>query len=388
MKKINTLLLIVLFANALVAQENFDKWFNNNTLRMDYEIWGTKTKVEAKFEGFTVSDQWGGERFAVDDCPKYGGYYMQLTDYKTDSVIYTYSYSSLFEEWQMMDSADFYHKPFHESVIMPMPKHKSVITIYKGVGSENYMPILSKEFNPETEQVKQAPKFPVTPIHTPKCVDGKLGIAILSHGNKKNQKQFFINDAKMAAVWILESEPYSDLKDRLEINAVFAEDLSFYFNTFGIERYLASLDIPSIYNCAQSTAFRHVIVLVNSKIYGGSGFYNLYACVTSRNKSSEEVLLHEFGHSFAGLGDEYEGNVTFDTTEINKQNKYPNLATADMIEAKWGKINAVEGGGYCTKGVFRPYKNCRMHALADHFYCPCCKKIITETLQRQTARQK
>lgn len=398
MKKFYTLLLVIISV-AVNAQNNYDKWFSDNTLRMDYEIWGTRTKAEAKFEAFTVSNRWGGERFAVNDCPKYGGYYMQLTDYATDSVIYTYSYSSLFEEWQMMDSADYFHKPFREAVIMPMPKQKSVVTIYKGVKGENFEKLFAKEIDPKTEDIKQAPMFPVTPINNPKEENGKIGIAILSYGYPNNKKQDFINEAKKATNWLLESEPFSEFKDRLEINAVFVEShnaprgdinthLSFYFNTFGIERYLASLDIPSVYNCAQSTAFRHVIVLVNSEVYGGSGFYNFYACVTSQNKYSKEVLLHEFGHSFAGLGDEYEGGVTYDTTEINKQNKYPNLATADKIEAKWGKIDAVEGGGYCSKGVFRPYEHCRMHALNDRFYCPCCKKIVRETIIRQTEPQK
>jgi hypothetical protein len=45
--------------------------------------------------------------------------------------------------------------------------------------------------------------------------------------------------------------------------------------------------------------------MVNSERYGGGGIYNFYAVSTVDNQLSENVFIHEFGHSFAGLADEY-----------------------------------------------------------------------------------
>ena len=178
------------------------------------------------------------------------------------------------------------------------------------------------------------------------------------------------------------------------------------FNTFNIERYIASFNTKSIYDLAQSTAFRHIIILINTDQYGGSGFYNYYTCLCIDNEYSQELFLHEFGHAFAGLGDEYEKDVTYNVEPSQCELMAPNLTNLTDFKSKWAnyidknapiptpknrtdiEVGAFEGGGYCSKGVYRPSANCRMRYKDYNHYCKICTQIIEETIIAQTEWQK
>ena len=148
MKKIYTLLYIVLLSNVLYAQNDFNSWFVDKTLRMDYSVICDSGNEETMFNSFNESDYWGGEKFVVDSCDHYGDYYMELSDALSKKILYTYSYSNLTKEWQSTEMATQERRQFRESVIMPMPKKKTVIKIYKQDSCDVYTLILTKVFNP------------------------------------------------------------------------------------------------------------------------------------------------------------------------------------------------------------------------------------------------
>lgn len=82
------------------------------------------------------------------------------------------------------------------------------------------------------------------------------------------------------------------------------------FNTFDIARYLTTLDNRSVRDAAGSAPYDQIVIVANSSRYGGAGFYNLYSIFSADMNYLDDVFIHEFGHQFGALADEYEGGFT------------------------------------------------------------------------------
>ncbi|GAB4167213.1 MAG: hypothetical protein OHK0026_13020 [Rhodocyclaceae bacterium] len=124
-------------------------------------------------------------------------------------------------------------------------------------------------------------------------------------------------------------------------------------------------------------------VAVNDSRYGGSGgAYTVYA---GGNSSSHEIALHELGHSFSGLADEYGGLPgAYDGGEPAEVN-----VTTDPGGAKWsrwlghdqpgiGTIGAYAGAAYFDSGIYRPSPNSKMRSLGQPFDAVAREKIILD----------
>ena len=125
--------------------------------------------------------------------------------------------------------------------------------------------------------------------------------------------------------------------------------------------------------------------MVNSAIYGGGGIYNQLLVTTTDHPTFRQVLVHEFGHSYGGLGDEYEyGDASESMYPADTEPWEPNLTTKVDFERKWadmlpdptGRVGLYEGGGYQSKGVWRPSKDCRMKTNEAENFCPVCHRAI------------
>ncbi len=141
--------------------------------------------------------------------------------------------------------------------------------------------------------------------------------------------------------------------------------------------------------------FLFKFVLVNSDVYGGGGMYNFYAIGTADNEQTIQVFVHEFGHSFAGLADEYFYTETGydDFYDIRFEPWEPNITTLVDFDKKWKDLLAAgtpvptpldtsysegigvfEGGGYLSKGIYRPMNHCMMRDLKP--FCPVCRRAV------------
>jgi len=163
--------------------------------------------------------------------------------------------------------------------------------------------------------------------------------------------------------------------------------------------------MKTVHDKAAGVPYDQLIILVNTDRYGGGGFYNFLHVCTSDNKLSQKVFIHEFGHSFAGLGDEYY------TSDVAYENYYnlkvepwePNLTTLVNFDSKWKKmvdsstpvptprfskystkVGAFEGGGYIPQGIFSPMEDCRMKSNETSHFCPVCQKAIVEVIRSNT----
>lgn len=160
--------------------------------------------------------------------------------------------------------------------------------------------------------------------------------------------------------------------------------------------------MKAIHNALAGIPYEHIIILANTDVYGGGGIYNSYTLTTAHHAMFKPVVVHEFGHSFAGLADEYfyEDDVMTDTYPLDVEPWEQNISTRVNFASKWEDmlapntpvptpatqhqsypVGVYEGGGYSAKGIYRPAFNCRMKTNEYPEFCPVCRRAIQRIIE-------
>ena len=177
------------------------------------------------------------------------------------------------------------------------------------------------------------------------------------------------------------------------------------FFTFNSERYIMTYDVKSVRDVAGEVPYDLIVILANSTKYGGGAVYNYYSLFTADDPYAELTMVHEFGHLFAGLADEYVevGGATEGLYDLSLEPPDPNITTLVNFDKKWkdmitdgipiptpndkeyrDKVGAFEGAGYLEKGVYRPQYDCIMRSFNGNKFCVVCTKVITEMIKAYT----
>ncbi|MCG3121164.1 MAG: hypothetical protein ALAOOOJD_04155 [bacterium] len=433
--------LLVAVAQIAAAQTNdgFDAFFTSQTLRIDYFHSGTATEEHIAIDQIYAGGEWAESRTHLLDDLNLGNYLVRVSAAATNQVIFSRGYATLFNEWQTTEEAKRgIFKTMHETVRLPVPKSPVIVEIY-GRDKQNYFTrqLFATVIDPASRFVsreQRAMPAEVLALIKNGAPANKIDVAVLAEGYTAAQKQKFAGDAKRLMDIFFAHSPFKENKQNFNVSTVFVASadagpdnpranewrytpFGMSFNTFDTDRYMMSLENRAIQDAASNVPFEYVIILVNSTKYGGGGIFRFYSCTTVDNEQSAYVLVHEFGHAFAQLADEYftsdvaysdaypvgvepwEPNLTRllaapevkwkqfvekDTpiptpwdqtgylkleaergkavqaakTEAEKQavrQQYAKLL--DEFFAKqpyWGKVGAFEGGGYLAKGLYRP----------------------------------
>lgn len=413
MKKSILLILLVL---TLGAQAQFKEHFKNKTLRIDYMHSGSAPVEYYMFDTLFVEKYWGGSKTNLVDEFDYGNYKFEVYDAGTNELIYSRGYSSLFREYQSTEEGESSCKSFDETVVMPYPKHKVNIAFFSRKPDLNWSKEFIMEVDPETRNIQKndQKKFKRSKIHYSGNPNKKLDIVIIAEGYTEDEMDKFMDDCERFKGYILDASPYNENRDRINIWAVKSvseesgtdlpgEDIwkktvvNSNFYTFGSERYLTTEDMKSVRDVAANAPYDQIFILVNHEKYGGGGIYNFYSLGTSDNASGAFLFQHEFGHAFAGLGDEYYSSevAVEDFYPLDVEPWEPNITTLVKFTSKWANmvsqdtpvptptteeyydtVGVYEGGGYVAKGVYRPFIDCTMKSVRYDAFCPVCKRAI------------
>lgn len=138
--------------------------------------------------------------------------------------------------------------------------------------------------------------------------------------------------------------------------------------------------------------YEHIVILVNTPEYGGGGILNSYNLSMTHHKMFKPVVVHEFGHSFAGLADEYAYEneaIPLYPHDIEPWEK--NITTKVDFKGKWEDLigkdpeaGFFEGAGYSLNGIWRGYEDCRMRTNTYPDFCPVCRRAIAEVIEFYT----
>lgn len=428
MKKTLLFTLCSLLGIAANAQ-NFSDYFENKTLRVDYIFTGDANKQEVYLDELSSLPQWAGRRYHLDKLPLAGNGEITMNDKVTGETIYRTSFSSLFQEWVSEKEATRVKKGFENSFLLPFPKKEAVITIVLKDVYHKVNASLTHEVKPSDILIHQRGTSRITP-HRYLLQSGKaedcIDVVIMAEGYTEQEMDLFYKDAQIACDALFSHAPFNKLKNRFNIIAVGSPSqdsgvsipgqgewkstaVSSHFNTFYSDRYLTTSRVKSIHNWLAGIPYEHIIILANTDTYGGGGIYNSYTLTTAHHPNFRPVVVHEFGHSFGGLADEYayteapspqypyvvepwEPNIT---TLVEFESKWKDLVPAGTpiptpVETKednlYTKVGVYEGAGYTRKDIYRPTTECRMKINEAPAFCPVCQRALERVINFYTEK--
>ena len=411
MKRLCFLFLVVLSALGISAQD-FNSWFQDKTLRIDYIFSGNDHEQHIAVDELSQSPRWYGKRQRLAELPMEGNGQITVRDSVSGKIIYRNSFSTLFQEWQSYPEAKTIDKSFENVFLVPMPKRTVKVTLDLRDNRRQISASLTHVVNPNDILIRHIGEKEVTPyVYLQKAADTTrcIRIAYVAEGYTKAEMPKFLEDARRAMGYLFSYEPFKSSRNRFSLVAVESPSvdsgvsipregiwkntaLLSNYDTFYSERYLTTLHLKRLHDCLAGIPYEHIIVLVNTERYGGGGILNSYDLCAAHNSTFRPVVVHEFGHSFAGLADEY----AYDTEEVPM---YPhdvepwekNITTKVDFKGKWEnligkdpKAGFYEGAGYSPKGVYRAYPDCRMRTNENPDFCPACRQAIQAVIDFYT----
>jgi len=382
MKKLT--LLFILFCSLSVTAA-FDEWFYPRTLRIDYYRSGDRNSESITIDELISERFWGGSKVNLIDTLQKGEYYFRVYDLATNVLIYSRGYCSLFAEWQFTEEAKQTRRSFTESVVMPFPR-KDVRVVFL---SRNRQGDFSQTFeyivDVESYFIRTESRFDFPVYETLVSGDPSVKIDIFS----RNRDRFNIRGVIAPSLESGTDIPGEKIWKKTMLNS--------RFYTFDSERYLMTFDNKSVRDLAANVPYDQIYILVNSTKYGGGAIYNHFNTSVNSNSSSAKIFVHELGHGFAGLADEYDdGSTAFnDIYPLDVEPWEENITTLVHFEKKWKdllpagtpiptpanndeplKLGVYEGGGYVARGIYRPVTDCLMRSFKGNDFCPVCQKAI------------
>lgn len=429
MMNMKTILLLVLISIPFfgVAETPlFDSVFYNKTLRIDYIHGGTDSSEFYALDEMLEEPHWGGSYTNLIDTLEYGHYFFKVNDKATGKTLYSRGYSSLFREWQTTKEADTVSRAFYETIVFPYPKNPVEVVFYSRDSMNRFQKSYSLDVNPDSYFIRPQDrlKFPTFDVMKNGHPSEKVDVAIIPEGYTKDDIGRFIEDCQRFADKLFLFEPYTQNKEKFNIYGVLAPSaengsdvpgektyrstlLNSSFYTFDSERYCMTTDNKRVRDVASNVPYDQIYILVNAKKYGGGAIYNNYNVSVNNSEYSARIFVHEFGHGFAGLGDEYyTSSVAYnDFFSLDAEPWEPNLTTLIDFNGKWEKLipegtpiptpdtgkyvkqlGVFEGGGYVAKGVYRPASNCIMNSLHAEEFCGACKQSIQQMIDYYTGK--
>jgi len=421
---VRILFLSIFVTTSILAQINFDDFFLDKTLRLDYYHTGDKDNDSYSFDELKEEPYWGGSKVNLIDRFNYGKYLFKVIDTTNQELIYSRTYSTLFSEWQTTDEAKQTVKSFSETVVFPYPK-KTVRVEFYGRDKRNE-PAKKFEYviNPDNyfikpERTGKYTNFEVVHSGDPST---KLDIVVIPEGYTENEMDKFKEDCKKFAGYFAGCSPYKENMDKFNIWGIVAPSeesgtdipaqdiwkntvVNTNFYTFNLDRYLMTADNKDLRDIASYAPYDQIYILVNTDKYGGGSIYNHYSVCAVDNRFANYVVVHEFGHGFSSLADEYyTSDVAYEDfypTDIEPLD--PNITTLVDFESKWKDlveadtpiptpgtpeykdvVGVFEGGGYVEKNVYRPCQDCTMKSISYDNFCPVCKRAIQQMIDFYT----
>ena len=428
MFNIRTIALAMAVASAVsILAQDFDTHFTDRTLRIDYIFSGNKTQQDISLAEMYSIPHWYGKRHRLAEVPVEGNGHITVRIHKSDSVIYRNSFSTLFQEWLSYDEAEGPAKAFENVFLVPMPKDTVDITVELRDNRRQTMAEYTHTVIPTDILIRRIGERNITPYETvQQAADTSqcIHVAFVAEGYTEKEMGMFVNDAREAMEAIFSHEPFKSSRNRFNIIAVKSSSaesgtsepskgiwkdtsLGSHFDTFYSDRYLTTLNLSTLHDRLAGTPYEHIVILVNTAEYGGGGILNSYVLSMTHHPMFKPVVVHEFGHSFGGLADEY----AYDFEQIpmyphDVEPWEPNITTLHDFHGKWEdmiatgtptptpeskdastistRIGLFEGAGYSLKGVYRGMQDCRMRTNENPEFCTVCRDALQRLIDFYT----
>lgn len=467
------LLFVILMSSGCRSPRDSEGFWNPGetppTLRIDYLHTGDADSESFRLDDLVVEGPWPGPLDRTIDALRYGPYFFEVTDLASGERLYSRGFASIFEEWQTTGEAHDTSLTFHESLRIPKTDRPVRLVLSKRDSALVLQEVWRVEIDPSVASpVVTNPAYRVWTILDNGAPAEKVDILMLGDGYTSNEMAKWHEDARRLADTLFSYEPFRSLRGDFNVRAVdspsevsgisqpsagltYETPIGTTYDAFGMERYILTFENERWRNVAAAAPYEFVIIVANNHKYGGAGIYNLFSTVSADNAFTPYVLVHEFGHHFAGLGDEYyTSDVSYELDEARPEPWSPNV-TADPIDPKWKDlvdastplptpwpkdafeqmqkemqarrtklrdrraaeaeieslfeeeraktreildnarfsktVGAFEGANYASTGYYRPEINCIMFTREEQSFCKVCSLAIGRMVEQYVTRE-
>lgn len=419
---LGVLLLVLAIEGWAQNGQSFQAHFEANTLRFDFIIGGNFETISILPVQMKKESGWAGPLSLNHPTDNYGTLRFRLYGLEGEIPVYQRGFTSLFQEWQATPEASDGFRGFYQSLYVPFPRENMRLTIDERTVDGTFRVIFETSIQPDDYFIiREIPGLPdYILMHEGGESANAVDLVFLAEGYTIEERTKFLEDARSMTDYLFSVSPFSENRDHFNVGALFVASresgtdiphrgnyadtrFSSTFSTFGMDRYLTVSNMREVYDALSGVLWDTFFVLVNSEEYGGGGFYNFMGIGTARHPLSKKVFIHELGHSFAGLADEYyTSHVAFEfplhpnvepwetniTIRVDFESKWSSLIDQDMpiptprIPQYENRTGLFEGGGYREKGIFSPAMDCRMKSNNADEFCQVCRLSIQRMIDR------
>ena len=352
---------LALWPAVTAASQAFDQRFTGKTLRLDYFHTGTADFEYISLDRARIEGRWPGSRTQLLDSTNLGKYRFEVVDVDSNEILYSRGFASIFGEWETTgEAADGFVRTIPEALRFPEPKTTVQVRLLKRGPDQLFRELWTTAIDPSSRFVDRAP---VTARRVAAIVESgdpavKVDLVILGDGYTEDEMEKYHQDARAAAEDIFSHEPFASRRGDFNVwtvdspaaesgisrprSKLFRDSpLGAAYNSFDSERYVLSLEDRAWRDVAAAAPYDFVLMLVNSEKYGGGGIFNLYSTAAVDSGFRRYLVVHEFGHHFAGLGDEYyTSSVAYEDFHGERTEPWePNVtALLDPQELKWADL--------------------------------------------------
>jgi hypothetical protein len=355
----HTFFALMLLAFASILATNATQVFAAPpTMRLDYYHTGDSSKELFSVDRVVIEPlPWPGDLSRNIDDTNLGKYFFEVRDQKTKRVLYSRGFASIYGEWETTDEAKATTRTFSESLRFPAPNGPVEIVLKKRNAKNDWVDIWSSSIDPKDifiDRSKSQPPARLIPIQKMGDPTRKVDFLILGDGYTAREANKFERDARRLTEVLFATSPFKEHRTDFNVWALCppaAESgisrpstgtyrdspLGATYDAFGSERYVLTFDNRALRKVAQFAPYEFIEVLANNRTYGGGGIFNLYSTVAADNAFADYVFVHEFGHHFAGLADEYYTSPVAYTPATERVEPWEPNATAllDPVNLKW-----------------------------------------------------
>ncbi|MGD2136574.1 MAG: M64 family metallopeptidase [Gemmatimonadales bacterium] len=339
----------------------FADWFTDKTLRVDYYHTGGMGTEVVSLDRVVSDGPWAGSLTRLVDDTDLGTYWFAVHDVASRQLLYSRGFSSIFAEWVTTAESRETHRTFHESLRFPWPRAPVEIVLSRRDSPHEWVEVARLTVDPNTRSVNphdRPPEGEVWTLFEHGPPQEKVDLVILGDGYTAEELPAFHDDARRLVDALFSYEPFRSRMTDFNVRAIdlpTAESgvsrphgstyrrnqVGTQYSIFDSERYVLTMDNRRLRDVLSAAPYEYVVIFVNEAQYGGGGIYNFHATAAVGSDFSDYLFVHEFGHHFAALGDEYYTSpVAYETgAQEHLEPWEPNVtALHDPATLKWGDL--------------------------------------------------
>jgi len=328
------------------------------TMRVDYFHSGNNETEMFSLDQVVIEPlAWTGNMAQPHDKTSRGKYLFEIVDPESGAIAWSRSFSSIYGEWETTGESKQINRSFHESVRFPAQDSVFEMVMKKRGSGNAFEEVWRIELDPADVLVHRESAMyadQVVAIHESGDPANKVDLLLMGDGYTAEEHESFIAKAREMTEILFATSPFRERKDDFNVWAIappaaqsgvsrpstgiFRDSpIGSTYDSFRSERYILTFDNKSMRRIASSTPYDFIEILTNSEVYGGGGIYGLFSTAAANSDWAPYLFVHEFGHHFAGLADEYyTSSIAYELPDVITEPYEPNItALLDPENLKW-----------------------------------------------------